>query len=54
MKHVIMGKKIWDSLTAEFQIEIMGKQDEFTIDGSEDYDGPMLWDFIKERVNPVQ
>ena len=46
MKHVIMGKKIWNSLTAEFQIEIMGKEDEFTIDGSDDYDGPMLWDFI--------
>ena len=52
IKHVIMGKKIWSSLTAEFQIEIMGKEDEFTIKGSDDYDGPMLWDFIKRRVKP--
>ena len=52
MKHVIMGKKIWSSLTAEFQIEIMGKEDEFTVGKSDDYDGPMLWDFIRRRVKP--
>jgi len=52
MEHVIMGKKIWSSLNAEFQIDIMGKEDEFTIDKSDDYDGPLLWDFIRRRVKP--
>ena len=52
MKNVITGKKIWSSLTAEFQIEIMGKEDEFTIGKADDYDGPMLWDFIQRRVKP--
>ena len=35
-----------------FQIEIMGKEDEFTIGKADDYDGPMLWDFIRRRVKP--
>ena len=30
----------------------MGSKDLFTIDDSDDYDGPMLWDFIHRRVNP--
>ena len=52
MKHVIMGNKIWSSLTAKFQTEIMGKDSEFTINKSDDYNGPILWDFTRRRVNP--
>ena len=52
MKHVIMGKKIWASLTAEFQIEILGSEHEFTIDASDNYNGPILWNFICRRVKP--
>ena len=50
LKHVMMGKMLWNSLTLDFQVENMGSNEEFKM-GSE-YDGPLLWDFIKRRIKP--
>ena len=50
LKHVIMRKKIWDSLKLAFQIEIMGSKEEFKLNG--EYDRLMLWQFIRARVKP--
>ena len=51
LKHVMMGAKLWDSLTPEFKIEIMGSREEF--EKNDEKDGPLLWDFIRRRVNPT-
>ena len=45
------GKKLWDSLTSNFKIEIQGEQAKFKV--GQEYDGPKLWDFIRRRVNPT-
>ena len=50
LKHVMMGNKIWNSLSASFQIDIMGSKVEF--ERYDEYDGPLLWDFIRRRINP--
>ena len=50
MKHIIMGKKIWDSLTSKFQIDIIGSEHKYTLE--EEIDGPMLWCFIKRYCKP--
>ena len=50
MKHVIMGKKVWNSLKSQFQINIVTDNAEYKI-GSE-YIGPLLWDYIQRRVKP--
>ena len=50
MKHIIMGKKIWDSLTSKFQIDIIGSEHKYTL--NEEIDGPMLWCFIKRYCKP--
>ena len=46
----MLGSKIWNSLTSSFQIDIQGSRDEFQ--RGEEYDGPLLWDFIRRRINP--
>jgi hypothetical protein len=46
----MLGKKIWNSLTSSFQIDIQGSRSEFL--KQEEYDGTLLWDFIRRRVNP--
>ena len=51
LRHIILGNKLWASLTPDFQIELSGKTKEFK-KGNE-YDGPLLWDFIRRRVNPT-
>ena len=51
LKHVIMGSKIWNSLTSEFQIDIQGSKDDFQ--RGQENDGPLLWDFIRRRINPT-
>ena len=51
LKNVMMGNKIWKSLSSSFKIEISGSQDEFM--RSEENDGPLLWDFIRRRINPT-
>ena len=51
LKHVMLGKKLWASLTSDFKIEIKGDQEEFKI--GREYDGPKLWDYVRRRVNPT-
>ena len=51
LKHIMMGKILWESLTAEFQIEISVKATEFK--QGRECDGPLLWDFIRRHVNPT-
>ena len=43
-----MGQKIWSSFKSKFQIEILGNNSEYKI--GEEYDGPMLWDYIRRRI----
>ena len=50
LTYVIMGKKIWSSLKSEFQIEILGNNNEYKI--GEEYDKPILWDYIRRRIKP--
>ena len=45
LRHIIMGNKIWKSLDPSVQIEYSGKSDQFKRGG--EYDGPLLWDFIR-------
>ena len=51
LKHIIVGKKIWNSLTLEYKVEISGKQSEFK--RGREYDGVHFWDFIMRRFNPM-
>ena len=51
LKHVMLGWKIWNSLTASFQIDIMGGKAEY--ERNNECDGPLLWDYIRRRVNPT-
>ena len=50
LKHVMMGAKMWNSLTSKFQIDIQGSQSKFQRE--QECDGPLLFDFIRRRVNP--
>ena len=50
-KHVMLGKKIWNSLSSNYKIEISGYKDEFI--RSNEIDGCLLWDFIRRRTNPT-
>ena len=43
-----MGKKIWNSLKFQFQIDIVTENAEYKI-GSE-YIGPLLWNYVRRRV----
>ena len=47
----MMGHKIWNSLTSNFQLELIVDKDEFKLGG--EFDGPLLWDFIRRRINPT-
>ena len=50
LKHVMMGQMIWNSLTSFFQIDIMPHKSDFQ--RNQEYDGPLLWDYIRCRVKP--
>jgi hypothetical protein len=50
LRHIIMGSKIWKSLKSEVQIEYAGQNNEFK--RGQEYDGSLLWDFIRRRVSP--
>ena len=50
LKHVMMGQQIWNSLSSAFQIEMMPHKSEFQ--RNREYDGPLMWDFIRRRVKP--
>ena len=50
LKHVLMGAKLWNSLTSKFQIDIQGSQSKFKME--QECDGPLLFDFMRRRLNP--
>ena len=50
MKHVMAGANIWDSLTSNYQLELLGKETKFTMDS--EYDDLELWHHIQTKVNP--
>ena len=49
-KHAMAGANIWDSLTSDFQIELLGEEEKIA-QGNE-YDGMQLWHHIRTTVNP--
>ena len=51
LKHVMLGTKLWASLTSDFKIEIQGDQEEYK--HGHEYDGPKLWDYIRRHVSPT-
>jgi hypothetical protein len=51
LKHMMLGNKLWASLTSDFKIEIQGDHEHFK--HGQEYDGPRLWDYIRRRVNPT-
>ena len=51
MKHAILGLLLWNSLTSNYQLEIVGDdKDNFWVDN--EYDGVKLWFYIRFNVNP--
>ena len=50
-KHVMLGNKLWNSLTPNFKLELAVNEANFKI--KREYDGPLLWDYIRRRVNPT-
>ena len=51
LKHVVISKKLWNSLSSAFKIEIAGSKEYFQC--NQESDGPLLWDFIHRRINPT-
>lgn len=50
IRHVIMGKKLWNNLKSQFQVNMMESNAEYNLGNK--YDGLLLWGFIKQRINP--
>eukprot|EP00957_Ditylum_brightwellii_P007067 535265-Ditylum_brightwellii.AAC.1 len=50
LKHVVLGNMIWDSLTSNFQIELMAEESNFKQE--DNFDGALLWHQIISQVNP--
>ena len=50
LKHVMLGHQLWNSLSSTFKVEIIGSKEEFK--RGQEYDGVLLWDFIRRRINP--
>ena len=51
LKHIMLGNKLWNSLTTNFKLELAVNEAAFKI--NREYDGPLLWDHIRRRVNPT-
>ena len=49
-KHVMTGVNIWNSLTLDFQLELLGQETKFVREN--EYDGSQLWYHIRTEVNP--
>ena len=47
----MLGNKLWNSLTTDFQLELTVNKSNFVKEG--EFDGALLWDFIRRRVNPT-
>ena len=45
----MMGNILWNSLTSDLKIEISGETEEFKRE--DEYDGPLLWEYIRRRIN---
>ena len=52
MKHIMLGRMIWNSLDADFQLEIGGESSVDYFKRGEEFDGVQLWHFIQKHVNP--
>ena len=50
MKSIILGQKIWDSLTSEVQAKIITDASDF--DNDEEYDGVLLWEYLQRTIKP--
>ena len=50
LKHAMLGAMIWDSLTAKYQLELVGDEDEYKV--GDEFDGVKLWSHIRSLVNP--
>ena len=51
LKHVMLGKLLWNSLAPKFQLEMLTEDETFK--RGEEYDGILLWNAIIRRVNPT-
>jgi len=51
LKHVMMGNKLWESLSSAFKTDISGSKSEYQ--RCQENDRPLLWDFICRRINPA-
>ena len=51
LKHVMLGNKLWNSLSPNFKLELAVNEAAFKV--RREYDGPLLWDHIRRRVNPT-
>jgi len=47
----MMGNELWNSLSSPFKIKITGSKEDYQ--RSQENDGPLLWDFIRCRINPT-
>ena len=50
LKHAMLGSMVWDSLTAKYQLELIGDEDYFKV--GDEMDGVKLWSYIRFSVNP--
>jgi hypothetical protein len=50
LKHVMLGKLLWNSLTADFQLELLSHEKKYKVD--DNIDRVLLWQFIVDLVNP--
>ena len=51
LKHTMLGSLIWNSLKADFQLEIGGESSMKDFKCLQEFDGVQLWHFIQKHVN---
>ena len=47
----MLGHQLCNSISSAFKVEIIGSKKEFS--RGQEYDGVLLWDFIRRRINPT-
>ena len=52
LKHAMLGNMIWNSLTADYQLEIGGESSIDNFQRDNEFDGVELWYYIQKQVNP--
>ena len=50
LKHAMLGLMIWDSLTSDFQLDIIGNEEDFN--RGEEYDGVAVCHYTRNQSNP--